>query len=63
VHRRGTLLVQSSLSTIQANSSRPARDRPIDRETFDATILTFKNRRPFRPFALSLASGERLGHN
>lgn len=32
----------------------------MDRETFDATIRTFKNRAPFRPFTISLVNGERL---
>ncbi len=32
----------------------------MDRETFDATIRTFKNRTPFRPFTISLVNGERL---
>lgn len=32
----------------------------MDRETFDATIRTFKSRTPFRPFTLSLVNGERL---
>ena len=32
----------------------------MDRETFDATIRTFKHRAPFRPFAVSLVNGERL---
>jgi hypothetical protein len=32
----------------------------MDRETFDATIRTFKHRAPFRPFTVSLVNGERL---
>ena len=32
----------------------------MDRETFDATIRTFKHRTPFRPFTISLVNGERL---
>ncbi len=32
----------------------------MDRETFDATIRTFKHQSPFRPFTLSLVNGERL---
>ncbi len=32
----------------------------MDRQTFEATILTFKRRTPFRPFTLSLVNGERL---
>lgn len=32
----------------------------MDRETFDATIRTFKQRTPFRPFTISLVNGERL---
>jgi hypothetical protein len=32
----------------------------MDRETFDSTIRTFKYRRPFRPFTISLVNGERL---
>ncbi len=36
------------------------RAHAVDRETFDATIRTFKNRAPFRPFTVSLVNGERL---
>jgi hypothetical protein len=32
----------------------------MDRETFDATIRTFKHRAPSRPFTVSLVNGERL---
>ncbi len=32
----------------------------MDRETFDATIRTFKHRAPFRPFTVSLVNGNRL---
>ena len=32
----------------------------MDIETFDATIRSFKNRTPFRPFTVSLVNGERL---
>ena len=32
----------------------------MDVETFDATIRSFKNRMPFRPFTVSLLNGERL---
>jgi hypothetical protein len=32
----------------------------MDRETFDRTIRTFKYRKPFRPFTISLVNGERL---
>ena len=32
----------------------------MDRDTFDSTILTFKHRKPFRPFTVSLVNGERL---
>jgi len=32
----------------------------LDRETFDTTIRSFKNRTPFRPFKISLVNGERL---
>lgn len=32
----------------------------MDRETFDATLRTFKHRTPFRPFTVSLVNGERL---
>jgi hypothetical protein len=32
----------------------------MDRETFDATMLAFKQRTPFRPFTVSLVNGERL---
>jgi hypothetical protein len=33
----------------------------MDRDTFDSTIRTFKHRTPFRPFAVSLVNGERVG--
>lgn len=32
----------------------------MDRESFDATLRTFKHRTPFRPFTVSLVNGERL---
>lgn len=32
----------------------------MDRDTFDSTILTFKNRRPFRPFTVAMVNGDRL---
>jgi hypothetical protein len=32
----------------------------MDRETFDATIPSFRHRTPFRPFTVSLVNGERL---
>ncbi len=32
----------------------------MDIETFDATIRSFKNRTPFRPFTVSLVNGKRL---
>jgi hypothetical protein len=32
----------------------------MDRETFDATIRSFKHRAPFRRFTVSLVNGERL---
>jgi hypothetical protein len=32
----------------------------MDRDTFESTIRTFKNQRPFRPFTVSLVNGERL---
>lgn len=32
----------------------------MDRETFDSTIRTFKYRKPFRTFTISLVNGERL---
>ena len=32
----------------------------MDRETFDSTIRTFKHRKPYRPFTVSLVNGERL---
>lgn len=32
----------------------------MDRDTFDSTIRTFKHRRPFRPFTVSLVNGERV---
>ena len=35
-------------------------DRPVDRNTFDSTMRTFKHRTPFRPFTVSLVNGDRL---
>lgn len=32
----------------------------MDRDTFDSTMRTFKQRVPFRPFTVSLVKGERL---
>jgi len=32
----------------------------VDRDTFDSTIRTFKNRVPFRPFTVSLVNGGKL---
>jgi hypothetical protein len=32
----------------------------MDRDTFDATIRSFRHRTPFRPFTVSLINGERL---
>jgi hypothetical protein len=32
----------------------------MDRDTFDSTIRTFKHRTPFRPFTVTMVSGERL---
>jgi len=32
----------------------------MDRDTFDATMRSFKHRTPFRPFTVSLVNGERL---
>ena len=32
----------------------------MDRETFDSTIRTYKQRTSFRPFTVSLVNGERL---
>ncbi len=32
----------------------------MDRDTFDTTIRTFKQRTPFRPFTVSLVNGERV---
>jgi hypothetical protein len=32
----------------------------VDRETFESTIRTFKQRTPFRPFTISLVNGERV---
>jgi hypothetical protein len=32
----------------------------MDRDTFDTTIRTFRQRRPFRPFTVSLVNGERV---
>jgi hypothetical protein len=35
----------------------------MHRETFDATIRTFRHRAPFRPFTISMVNGERLEVN
>jgi hypothetical protein len=32
----------------------------MDRDTFDSTIRTFRNRAPFRPFTVSLVNGDRV---
>lgn len=32
----------------------------MDPSTFDATIQTFKRRRPFKPFTVALLNGDRL---
>ncbi len=32
----------------------------MDRDTFDSTIRTFKQRTPFRPFTVALVNGDRL---
>jgi hypothetical protein len=32
----------------------------MDRDTFESMIRLFKNRRPFRPFTISLVNGERV---
>jgi hypothetical protein len=32
----------------------------MDRETFDSTILTFKHRKPFRPFTVAMVDGDKL---
>jgi hypothetical protein len=32
----------------------------MDRDTFDATMNTFKRRNPFRPFTVALVNGDRL---
>jgi hypothetical protein len=32
----------------------------VDRDTFDSTIRTFKQRTPFRPFTVALVNGDRL---
>jgi hypothetical protein len=32
----------------------------MDRDTFDTTMRTFKQRTPFRPFTVSLVNGEHL---
>ena len=32
----------------------------MDSSTFDATIQTFKRRRPFRPFTVAMVNGDRL---
>lgn len=35
------------------------RDELMDRDTFDATIRTFKHRTPFRPFTVAMENGDR----
>jgi hypothetical protein len=32
----------------------------MDRETFDATLRTLKNFKPFRPFTIAMVNGDRL---
>ena len=32
----------------------------MDRETFDSTLLLYRERKPFRPFTLVMVSGDRL---
>jgi len=32
----------------------------MDRDTFESTVRTFKNQKPFRPFTISLVNGERV---
>jgi len=32
----------------------------MDRDTFDSTIRAFKQRKPFRPFTVAMANGDRL---
>lgn len=32
----------------------------MDRDTFDGTIRTFRDRRPFRPFTIAMVNGDRL---
>lgn len=32
----------------------------MDRDTFDATLRTFKDRTPFRPFTVAMVNGDRL---
>jgi hypothetical protein len=36
------------------------KNQPVDRDTFDSTIRTFRSRVPFRPFTVSLVNGDRL---
>jgi hypothetical protein len=32
----------------------------MDKDTFDSTIRTFKNRRPFSPFRVAMVNGDRF---
>lgn len=32
----------------------------MDRDTFDSTLKTFKDRTPFRPFTVAMVNGDRL---
>jgi hypothetical protein len=33
----------------------------MDRDTFDTTIRTFRQRSPFRPFTVAMVNGDRVG--
>jgi len=35
-------------------------DEPMQPQTFDETLRSFKNRRPFRPFSVTLVNGDRF---
>ena|GEM_PF-447101 len=36
------------------------KENTMDRDTFDATMRTFKSRIPFRPFTVAMVNGDRL---
>ena len=54
------MLGSGASDTIQMVAPPQAGGPIVDRDTFDSTIRTLKHRKPFRPFTVSLVSGERL---